>query len=143
MESKLYSQAASPSAGQFTALGIYLLICLRVVVGAMIEFAVLMYKKRKSEHTVLGEMANLEKDLINLKSWNRNVQAWNEAIVVGNISESVLNFDKQEARLDETIIKERRKFLCESNKIDYIALFVFALLFLNFNVVYWAYYLLF
>ena len=109
----------------------------------MIEFAVLMYKKRKSEHTVLGEMANLERYLLNLKNVHRNVLTWNEAIVVGDMSESVLNFDKQEARLDDTIMKERRKFLCESNKIDYIALFVFSLLFLNFNVVYWAYYLLF
>ena len=103
-----------------------MLICLLVVVGAMIEFAVLMYKKRKSEHTVLGEMANLERYLFNLKNWNRTVLTWNEAIVVGDVSESVLNFDKQEAKLDDTIIKERRKFLCESNKIDYISLFVFA-----------------
>ena len=88
-----------------------MLICLLVVVGTLIEFAVLMYKKRKSEHTVLGEMANLEKYLINLMSWNRNVQTWNEAIVVGNISESVVNFDKQEARLDKTIDKGKKKVL--------------------------------
>ena len=108
----------------------------------MIEFAVLMYKKRKSEHIVLGEMANLERYLFNFKNWNQSVLTWNGAITAGDVPENVLSFDKQEARLDETIIKEKRKFLCESNKIDYIALCVFALLFLNFNFAYWSYYLL-
>merc|ERR1712018_626957 len=46
----IHQQSASPSAGQFTALGIYLLVCVFFVAGAMIEYAVLLHLKRNSEH---------------------------------------------------------------------------------------------
>ena len=140
-------QAASPSAGQFTALGIYLLICLLVVVGAMIEFAILMYMRRKSEHKVLTQMAQSERYLLNLKAWQRKISTWNEAMVSGTtLGNSVLDQDKSDPDKldkDDNVKKERWKFLCESNRIDYIALLIFAILFINFNVVYWVYYLVF
>ena len=119
-----------------------MLICLLAVVGAMIEFAILMFMRRKSEHKVLTEMANTQKYECNLKNWQRNITTWNETLVVGKLTESVMNFDKPASPLDEIITKEKRKFLCESNRIDYIALCVFAFTFLNFNIVYWVYYLL-
>ena len=139
-------QAASPSAGQFTALGIYLLICLLVVVGAMIEFAILMYMRRKSEHKVLTQMAQSERYLLNLKAWQQKISTWNEAMVSGaSIGNSVMDDKTNPDKTDknDNVQKEKWKFLCESNRIDYIALMIFAILFINFNVVYWVYYLVF
>ena len=140
-------QAASPSAGQFTALGIYLLICLLVVVGAMIEFAILMYMRRKSEHKVLTQMASSERYLLNLKAWQQQISSWNEAMVTENaarnsvLDKDIPNSDKIDK--NDNVQKEKWKFLCESNRIDYIALLIFAILFTNFNIVYWVYYLVF
>ena len=51
----LLLQAKSPSAGQFTALGIYLLACLIFVVGAMIEYAILLHMRRMYEHKWMYE----------------------------------------------------------------------------------------
>ena len=113
----------------------------------MIEFAILMYMRRKSEHKVLTQMASSERYLLNLKTWQCKISSWNEAMVSGTtIGNSALNLDKPDPEKidkDDNVTKEKWKFLCESNRIDYIALWIFALLFINFNVVYWVYYLAF
>ena len=128
----------SPSAGQLTALSIYLSTCLLVVVGAMIEFAILLYIRRKSEHKVMKEVTESESYFHQLQQFNRRISNWYETT---KISEGVLKFDKPEFLLDDTIKRERRKFLCESNKIDFYALILFALMFILFNVCYWIYYI--
>ena len=113
----------------------------------MIEFAILMYMRRKSEHKVLTQMASSERYMLNLKAWQRKISTWNEAMVSGTtLGNSVLDQDKSDPDKldkDDNVKKERWKFLCESNRIDYIALLIFAILFINFNVVYWVYYLVF
>ena len=92
-------------------------------------------------------MASSERYMLNLKTWQRKISSWNEAMVSGTtIGNSALNLDKPDPDKldkDDNVTKEKWKFLCESNRIDYIALCIFALLFINFNVVYWVYYLAF
>ena len=60
-----------------------------------------------------------------------------------NISEELIKIDNPVVfQTEDTIKKERRKFLSKSHKIDYVALIVFMLLFFVFNGIYWLYYLL-
>ena len=133
-------QAASPSAGQFTALGIYLLTCLFVVVVAMIEFAVLLNMRRICEHKVLFQIVSSEKDQSHQSNSRKLCNMNNGA----NISENLLNLDQPIFPIvDEIIQKQRRDFIHISHKIDYIALLMFSLLFFIFNCVYWVYYLFF
>ena len=132
---RYHFQAKSPSAGQFTALGIYLLTCLLVVVGAMIEFAVLIHMRRSCEHKVLYENDSSEKI-------HRTNSKNHSSLRNGNMTaDSLLNIEKPVFLLEEAINKERRAFIYASHKIDSNALIIFGLLFSVFNCVYWIYYL--
>ena len=133
---KFLFQAASPSAGQFTALGIYLLTCLFFVVGAMIEFAILLHLRRTSDEKVFKEyFSSLEKPYKNNGELDGN-----------NTSDDLL---KHELHVDpKPVVKnpmkwEKRNIVYNSHKIDYIAIVAFGVLFCAFNVIYWVYYLMF
>ena len=123
-------QAASPSAGQFTALGIYLLICLFFVVGAMIEFAILLHLKRRAEENLLKE--------------NFTTEGYNGKVDTDVTTSSDLLGRNENAtiKLVGPISKSRSTFLATSNKIDNYAFVGFMSLFSAFNAIYWSYYLL-
>ena len=95
----------------------------------MIEFAVLLHLRRTTEQKVMHEMVSSGKSFSNNKSEN-------------NIAEELIKIDKPIFQVEDTIKKERRKFLSKSHKIDYAALIVFMLLFIVFNGIYWLYYML-
>ena len=61
----------------------------------------------------------------------------------GDVSEGLIKTDKPVLVMnDDSIKKERRNFLYNAHKIDYVALIVFVLSFSIFNGIYWLYYLL-
>ena len=95
----------------------------------MIEFAVLLHLRRTTEQKVMHEMVSTGKSFSNNKSEN-------------NIAEELIKIDNPIFQAEDTIKKERRKFLSKSHKIDYVALIAFMLLFIIFNGIYWLYYLL-
>ena len=105
----------------------------------MIEFAILLHLKRASEHKVMYHIMSSEKNR-SLKTNSTTLSYMKDG---NNISESLSDLDKSVALMDKTLELERRTFLHNSHKIDYIALFVFVLMFSMFNCAYWAYYLLF
>ena len=94
----------------------------------MIEFAILLHLRRVSEEKVMREILSPERPYPNLEN-------------DGNVSDGLLGTKTSTPPVDNNIKKERRTFLSNSNKIDYIALFVFGLLFFIFNSIYWVYYL--
>ena len=76
------------------------------------------------------EMVSCEKSFSNMKS-------------EGDVSEGLIKIDKPVLIMnDDSIKKERRMFLYNAHKIDYVALIVFVLSFSIFNGIYWLYYLL-
>ena len=104
-----------------------------MVVGAMIEFAILLHMKRTCEHRVLDEIVSSE----NTNLFEPNCR---DELGVKN-SESLLHSDKKFVVLEAAIKKERTTYLYQSHKIDYIAFLIFGSSFLIFNFCYWNYYL--
>ena len=108
-----------------------------MVVGAMIEFAVLLHLRRNCEHKVLFEIVSSDKEEILATNSKQHSNLKNGS----SPSENLLNIEKPVFMLEDTIKKQRRAFTYKSHKIDYIALLIFGLLFLIFNCFYWIFYL--
>ena len=98
----------------------------------MIEFAILLHLRRNSEEKVLSKFYKTTELF--------PVTAEAEA---NNTSEDALKNDKSVSLVNKSVKKEKRNFVYNSHKIDYIALVIFGLLFCAFNSIYWVYYLLF
>lgn len=151
-------QAESPSAGQFTALGIYLITCLSLVVAAMIEFAILLHLLRSSEERAMYQSADTTAALTEpekpetslLSSGNQKPEEnfqlrknLNQDVGGNTNGDSLLYTEKiTHKRVDDATQKERRTFMKNAHNIDYFALLFFSLLFCIFIIIYWLYYLL-
>ena len=124
---RFYFQAESPSSGRFTALGVYLLTSLFIVVAGFLEFAFILFLKKHYQKQVKNE-----RELLKCKNY-RNGKA------NGN------NANEDEILIDPQIIIQN----CWANnieisndtserirKIDTIALFIFGVFFFLFNAIY-------
>ena len=105
----------------------------------MTEFAVLLHLKRKSELKMMYEVRKnaMLKSMVPSKKF---LTQWNDD---KKISESLIKIDKPSELAEDTIKKERKLIRHNFDKIDYIALMIFGLLFSIFNGIYWLYYLIF
>ena len=97
----------------------------------MLEFAILLHLRRSSEESVLNELFSLERT------------SYPNGEIDGNHhAEDLLKNNEKPAHAANKFIKQEKKnFLHNSHKIDYIAIFVFGISFCAFNSVYWVYYL--
>ena len=98
----------------------------------MIEFAILLHLRRTSEEKVLNKFYKATELFPNTTEAEGN-----------NTSEDLLRNEKSAPLVNKSIKKEKRNFVYNSHRIDYIALVIFGLLFGAFNSIYWVYYLLF
>ena len=110
-----------------------------MVVGAMIEFAVLLHMRRNCEHKVLYEIVS--KNNVYEEEFASNSKQHSNLKNGSSTAENLLNLEKPVFMLEDTIKKERRAFTYKSHKVDYIALLIFGLLFSIFNGFYWIFYL--
>ena len=124
----LYSfQVESPSSGEFTALGIYLLTSLFLIVASFIEFFfVLHFHQRNEKH--------LQKQK-ELRSWKYHVN-WsrNSGENQGNICYIVTISPKAN---ENTMFYNYGEPLFNISKIDRLAFTFGVVLFFLFNVLYW------
>ena len=109
------------------------------VVAAMIEFAVLLHLRCVSDQKVIHEVVAFEKPFATQRLLFEMLQSCKDNI---KAAETPTNIENPLDLIDDTIAKERRKFMHNSHKIDCIALSFFPLLFFVFNAIYWFYYLL-
>ena len=138
----MYFQAASPTSGSFTAIGIYMLICLFFVTSAIMEFAFLLvlYVNSKSKNERRSSSVKSTKEKVNLQHSTEfakptlNV----ELDKTGNV-EYQLNNKSNEVQHGLNL-DQSKLFLKEAKKIDRISLIAFNTLFVIFNFIYLAYY---
>ena len=108
-----------------------MLTCLFFVVAAIIEFAVVLHLKVRSEQNEMHDKVVSSKKLFaSLKEEHK-------------IAGTLIETDKLLSLVDDAIKGERSKFINQAHKIDYLVLLVFGLLFFDFNGIYWMYYLLY
>ena len=139
----IYFQAASPTSGSFTALGIYMLICLFFVTSAIMEFAFLLHLYANSKNKSERRSSNVKctKEMVNLQ---RSTEFAKPSLKVeldqtGNV-ECELNNTPNEVH-GRLKIDQSKLFLKDAKKIDRISLITFNTLFVIFNFLYWTYYL--
>ena len=139
----MYFQAASPTSGSFTALGIYMLICLFFVTSAIMEFAflLLLYANSKSKNEWRSSNVKSTKEMVELQNSTESTQPTLKVELdkTGNV-ENQLNNKSNEIQHGLKIDQSKR-FLKEAKKIDRVSLITFNTLFVLFNFLYWAYYL--
>ena len=102
----------------------------------MIEFAILLHLRRVFEEKFINEICIIPPD-----TTYPNME--NDVTTSDGQLQPITDPIKPVPLVEDTTKQDRRTFLYNSLKIDYVALFVFGLLFCTFNVVYWVYYLLF
>ena len=135
----IYQMGESPSSSDLNAIAIYLLTSLSFVVGALIEFAMLIFlnqnyrllsrifKNNKITQSMLHFDKRMDGETLKVKSCDNSMDAHFFEDVnkppkdeeIGNCSALISNF-------------------C---KIDYISFCVFLFLFITFNCIYWTYFL--
>ena len=139
----MYFQASSPTSGSFTALGIYMLICLFFVTSAIMEFGflLLLYANSKSKNERRSSSVKSTKEKVNLQHSTEFVKPTLnvELDKTGNV-EYQLNNKSNEVQ-HGLKIDQSKLFLKEAKKIDRFSLIAFNTLFVIFNFIYWAYYL--
>ena len=139
----IYQMGESPSSSDLNAIAIYLLTSLSFIVGALIEFAMLIFL-------------------------NQNYRLVNREVQKNKITQSTLDFDERmngktlkvkscDNRTDAHFFKDVNKapkdeeigncsgqchpLISNFCKIDYISFGVFVFLFITFNCIYWTYFL--
>ena len=139
----MYFQASSPTSGSFTALGIYMLICLFFVTSAIMEFAflLLLYANFKSKNEWRSSNVKSTKEMVELQNSTESTKPTLKVELekTGNV-ENQLNNKSNEIQHGLKIDQSNR-FLKEAKRIDRISLITFNTLFVLFNFLYWAYYL--
>ena len=136
-------QKTSPSAGNFTALGIYLLTCLFFVTLAIMEFAFLLHLKYSAQNEVETFPTGIKpkRKMLGLLDLTKKKPA-NFEVNYGNRHTFVYQDNNDPIEVEvKTKSNPRKTFIQKANKIDQIALIVFNCSFLLFNLIYWEYYL--
>ena len=123
---RFYFQAESPSSGRFTALGVYLLTSLFIVVAGFLEFAFILFLKQHHQKQVKNE-----RELLKWKNY------WNGKANGNNANEDKILIDPQiiiqscwANNLEISNDTSER-----ARKID-ITFFIFVVFFFLFNVIY-------
>ena len=104
----------------------------------MIEFAVLLHLKRRSE-TIVSQFAYKSSMKRRPPALKTILNSDGDA---ENVMDDLLNTATPSLENDESIKKERKLFLRKTKRIDYMTLFVSSMTFTLFNCIYWIYYLL-
>ena len=113
-----------------TALGIYLTVSLFMVVAALLEFAIVLIVKDSSQNTHSQSYRSVNDESLDKKKEESKI-----ANHSGNIDHS------NEGRMAWV---ERNKISCTEKpiqeKIDRVCFGMFPMIYVVFNVIYWAYY---
>lgn len=116
----IYQMSSSPSGATLTALGYYLLVSLSFVLFTMIEFAIVLFVKRKLDNTkIVSTDESRRKKEKEIKSF----------------------FASESSKKVDTWFGEAKTHNYLTDKIDYSCLFVSMASYLLFNIVYFIYYI--
>ena len=118
-----------------TAIGIYLLISLFFVVGAMVEFAVLLFLLRRSEKS------SYLKEKGGLSSSKSNSKHPIECKEIKRIASTIHRQESSTRYFDDSFKDNLNDFFTYSSTIDLAAAAIFPLAYIIFNIVYWLHYL--
>ena len=137
----MYLQAENPSGADLNALGLYMIICLIFVVGALIEFAVVVLISRSSagmskQRDKSPRMLTMEKANEQMVTENPRL-CWNKVENSNEIAQTKPAV-KPINSLARTLIDNTFPHI---NNIDLFAFCAYFCLFVLFNCIYWTTYL--
>ena len=132
-----YFKSNNPSGANLNALGIYLLVSLFFVLATMVEFAVVLVLERFYPRNGENKEANKK---------HRNKQTRRT-----NLKKKFLSYSKSKASLFNLQDAEKNRNVKEKNtknincslteKMDFVALFIFMFIYFLFNCVYFMHYM--
>ena len=132
-----YFKSNNPSGANLNALGIYLLVSLFFVLATMVEFAVVLVLERFYPRNEENKEANKK---------HRNKQTRRT-----NLKKKFLSYSKSKASLFNLQDAEKNRNVKEKNtknincslteKMDFVALFIFMFIYFLFNCVYFMHYM--
>ena len=116
----------------------YLLCCLGFVVGALVEFAIIILMGRASgtRNNRIGCTTMSKPKLVRIRTLNKKKNQTNRKGAFGSDTKS----EKENRPVKETVENQG----CASRSrdvIDFISFWLFTILFILFNLIYWYYYL--
>ena len=128
-------QDESPSGTTLNLLGAYLFISLFFVLSTMIEFAVVLLLKQTPEWKYAAKQKAMKRKEAS-KARNEKFRA-----KINNISNPNKTSENMEMKTfeDGQEVEMSRDYFPSTHKIDIAALFLFSILYLLFNCVYWIY----
>ena len=140
MYTYLYFQASSPSSGTFTALGVYLLTGLLFVFGSLLEFALVLLLKQCWDQTSLVDynILHSQGNQANRTFWK--TRGKRDCATIGKGQQKLI--DPHMIMLGSLLhnIKSNTDDTCKiSQAVDTCAFYVFGILFLIFNCIYWIF----
>ena len=118
-------------------MGIYLLSCLAFVVGALVEFAIIILVSRTSStrnNKVGGSKMSKDK-LARSKPLNKRMQPNGKGTL------GIYNQREKDNSPAEQQAEKQRRFSNLMNAIDCISSGIFTIVFILFNLIYWSNYL--
>ena len=142
MQYTYHFQSESPSESDLNALGIYLVVCLAFVICALVEFAIAIVLHRRKE----------SKDVSDVEAESSNNEKQNELALIPQImKENYLDTKRNSDAVTSTVVARNEmdnRWVTElvtnlynvpsSNNIDFVAIWIYLVMFLVFNCIYWS-----